>query len=523
MRRRPLLLAFALAACSPAEPASTVFYASGADLQSINPLLTTHPLARQVQRYLLLTTLVRYDSALAIRPYLASAWSWSADRRALTFTLRRDVRWHDGRPTGAADAAWTLRAAREAAVGYPRASDLACLERIEAGPDDRLTLRFCRPQAAVPDVLTDLAILPAHLLAGLPAESIASAAFNERPVGNGPYRFVEHVPRRRWVFERNPDFPPALGGPPALGRFVVVVVDEATTKLAGLMSGELDLAGITPMHAAVVRRLPGRAVLDYPLLFSYGLVWNTGRPPFDEPRMRRALSLAIDRRQVVDAYVYGFGEPAAGAVPSAHPLATPVEGVPFDRAGARALLDSLGWRLGDDGVRRREGRALEFSLLTVGSADNVLEQLLQADLAAVGARVRIRQMELGAFLAAAQGPARDYDALVTGIPGDLALGYLGALFDSRRRGGPLQYARYASPAVDAALDRGDLAEVQRLVARDLPITFLYHARGVQGLNTRLAGVRMDIRGELASVGSWHLVPAHAVPASAAGASRMAAR
>jgi peptide/nickel transport system substrate-binding protein len=492
-----------------------VFYASGADLQSINPLITTHPLARQVQRYVLFTTLARYDSALVPRPYLAERWEWSADRRVLTFTLRSGVKWHDGMPTTARDVAFTLEAARDPATGYPRASELSGVtgvteERGRAGAEvagaevAEVAIHFSRPQERFPDVLTDLAILPAHLLDSEPHAELRRAAFNEHPVGNGPYRFVRHEPNRRWVFEANPDFPAALGGPPAIQRLVVVVVDEPTTKLAALVAGELDLAGIAPMHAALVRRVPGRAVVDYPLLLSYGLVWNTSRSPFDDARLRRALTLAMNRRQMVEAYVYGFGQVADGPVSPEHPLAVAVPSVPFDREAARALLDSLGWRAGADGVRERGGRKLEFTLTTVGSADNVLEQLIQADLAAVGAKVRIRQLELGAFLAASQGGTRDYDALVTGITGDLALGYLGALFDSRRRAGPLQMAQYANPAVDSALDRGDYAVVQRLVARDLPISFLYHARGVQGLNTRIASVRMDLRGELATLGDWRL-------------------
>jgi peptide/nickel transport system substrate-binding protein len=367
-------------------------------------------------------------------------------------------------------------------------------------------LSFCRPQASFPDVLVELAVLPAHLLGGVAHARLRRAAFNEHPVGNGPYRFVSHAPNPRWVFEASRDFPPALGGPPAIRHFVVVVVDEPATKLAGLVDGELDVAGIGAMHASLVRRDPALTLLTYPILLTYGLVWNTARAPFGDPRLRRALTLALNRGQMVEAYLYGFGEVADGPVPPSHPLAVPVGHVPFDRAAARALLDSLGWRPGADGVRRRGGRALGFTILTVGTSDNSLEQMIQADLRAVGADVRIRQLELGAFLAAAQGAARDYDALVTGISGDLDLGYLRSLFDSRRLAGPLQYAQYRNPAVDAALDAGDFGAVQRIVARDLPISFLYHARGVQGMNRRLRGVRMDLRGELATLQRWHLAP-----------------
>jgi peptide/nickel transport system substrate-binding protein len=508
---RRLLLALALAGCRPAEPAGTVFYASGADLQSINSLFTTHPLAKQVQRYVLFTTLARYDSALTPRPYLARSWRWSDDRRTLALAMEPGVRWHDGVPTSAADVRFTLEAARDPVTGYPRASELACLERVDVpargsaeAAFDTVRLDFCEPQERFPDVLTDLAILPAHLLAGVPHGALRMAAFNQHPVGNGPFRFVSHEPNRRWVFAANPAFPAALGGPPAVARLAIVVVDEPTTKLAALVDGELDFAGIAPMHAALVRRVPGRAVVTYPLFLTYGLVWNTGRVMFADARLRRALTMALDRRQMVEAYLWGFGEVADGPVPPAHPLAAAVPHVPFDRAAAAALLDSLGWRPGPGGARTKDGRPLAFTLRTVGSSDNVLEQLIQSDLAAVGARVTIQQLELGAFLAAAEGGARDYDALVTGIAGDLALGYLGALFDSRRQGGPMQYARYRNPEVDRALDRGDLALVQRIVATDLPITFLYHARGVQGVNTRVRGVRVDLRGELASVASWHL-------------------
>src|SRR5262249_13690375 len=159
------------------------------------------------------------------------------------------VRWHDGAPTTATDIKWTLDAARDPATGYPRATDLAHLDSVLVTDDSTVTLRFTVSQRGFPDVLTDLAILPAHLLDTIPRARLRQAAWNAPRVGNGPFRFVTHEPNRRWVFAANRDFPASLGGPPELDRFIVVVVDEPTTKLAALTAGELDMAGIQPAHA----------------------------------------------------------------------------------------------------------------------------------------------------------------------------------------------------------------------------------------------------------------------------------
>src|SRR5256885_2094423 len=173
---------------------ATVLFASGADLQSINPLLTIHPLARQVQRYVLLTTLARYDSLLVPRPYLARSWRWSDRGRALTFRLRTDVRWDDGIATTARDVVWTLQAARDPATGYPRFTDLESVTSVTALDDSTVELRFTGapvPRAGggadLPDVFTDLAILPAHLLDSVPHARMRDASWNVHPVGNGPF------------------------------------------------------------------------------------------------------------------------------------------------------------------------------------------------------------------------------------------------------------------------------------------------------------------------------------------------
>ena len=471
MSRRPLpaLLALVvLAACGSVADrrGATVMFASGADLQSINPLVTVHPLARQVQRYVLFTTLARYDTALTPRPYLARSWAWAKGNRELRLQLQRDVRWHDGRPTTARDVAWTLEAARDPATGYPRQPELAGFSSVRAVDDSTVVIGFGAPQPGFPDVLTDLAILPAHLLDTVPHASLREAAFNERPVGNGPFRFVAHEANRRWVFAADSSFPASLGGPPALERFIVVVVDEPITKLAALTSGELDFAGIQPGHAEFVARDPALAVLSYPLLFTYGLVFNTRRPPFDDPAVRRAVDRAVDRREIVDGYLYGFGTPATGPVPPGVPGA--IELPPAAPAAAPAA-----------------GKRVAFELLTVGSGEAALEQMLQAQLSRAGFDVRIRQLELSAFLDRAYGPRHDFEAAVLGVPGDLGLAHLGPL---------------AALAGETAPEGA--GAIQRMFHDSVPVAFLYHARGLQGMNRRVTGVHMDLRGELASLHRW---------------------
>ncbi len=128
---------------------------------------------------------------------------------------------------------------------------------------------------------------------------------------------------------------------------------------------------------------------------------------------------------------------------------------------------------------------LRFELLTVGSGEAALEQMVQARLRAAGFDVVIRQLELSAFLARVYGPGREFDAAMLGIPGDPGLGYLAPLGE---------LAGIAMPS--------DAAEAQRRFADSMPVAFLYHARGLQGMSRRVRGVTMDVRGELATVHDW---------------------
>lgn len=501
-------------ACVPApRPADVVVFASGTDLESGNPLVTMHPLSRQVQRYALFVTLASYDTALAPVPYLARAWEWSDDRRTLTLRLVSAARWHDGTPTTATDVAFTLLAARDPATGYPRAGDLAAIDTVVATNDSTADVRFVRPQTVFPLVLCELPIAPAHLLRDVTRRDMRRHAFALAPVGNGPFRFVERTAGQRWVFARNDEFPPELGGPPTITKLVVAVVDEPTTKFAGLASGELDFAGIAPSMAALASRDPMIRAQDYPVLFATALILNTHRAPFDDERVRRAIDLSLDRQRIVEAALAGYGRPAGGPVVPENPLSLGRAPVQAPQT-ADSLLEAAGWKMAPEGFRVRNNRPLTVELLTVGSGDHALEQLVQADLAARGIRLEIRDMEFGALMARARGRPVDFDMLLTGISGDVSLAYLAAMHDSRQRGSALDYGDYHTPALDSLFQRTRTATadeargiwhaIQEVLAREVPSVWVYHARGLQGIARRMNGVRMDLRGEMVSLRDWNV-------------------
>jgi peptide/nickel transport system substrate-binding protein len=154
-------------------------------------------------------------------------------------------------------------------------------------------------------------------------------------------------------------------------------------------------------------------------------------------------------------------------------------------------------------------------LLTVGSGDNAVEQLVQADLAERGIRVEIRQLELATFLARAREMPKRYDVLLTGIPGDLGLAHLANMYESRFAGGALDYSGFHTARLDSLFERTRRArdaadvrdgwrEIQGELAREAPAAWIYHSRGVQGVSARLRGVVMDLRGEMVTIARWHV-------------------
>ncbi len=502
----------------PPRYGGTAVVAGPADLDDMNPLVASESWATQVLRYALFMPLIRYDAQLGYEPYLARSWELTGDT-GVVFHLRHDVRWHDGEPTTAYDVAFTYERARNPATGFPNSEYFEYWRGVQVL--DSFTVRFrFQPHAEPLAGLPFTPIAPKHLLDTIPPERLRQAAFNRAPVGNGPFRYVSHRANDRWVFEANPDFPKDLGGRPYLDRFVWRVVPENLAQVAEIQAGDVDVA-LTPPMDAVRRASAARGVhlVEYALRRYAFIGWNGRRPPLNDARVRRALTLAINRQAMVDAFRAGFGQVAVGPVMPWHwAFDRDLPPLPFDPDSARALLAAAGYRdrNGDGVVEDAAGKPFQIELKVVAknSVNRDVAELIRANLEAVGVHVIVQPVEGTTLISDVTSPDRRFDAFVFAWDGDFRLS-LRNQFHSAEIDGPYQFAGYRNAEVDSLLDVANRItdrrealpvwyRLQRILRDEQPWTFLYYAPQVLLVRDRLQGAVMDGRGALVNLARWWL-------------------
>jgi peptide/nickel transport system substrate-binding protein len=509
----------------------TAVVAGYVDIRALNPLASITDLSKALERYALYTPLLMLDSLLVPRPWLAEAWDTAAagpDSLLLTFRLRRDVYWQDGRPTTAHDVATTFGYALDPRTAWV---DAAALALHGPGPEviDSFTIRFRMRRH--PDFLEAFFLLPplpAHILEGAAPEEIGRHGIGTRPVGNGPFRFVRRD-GRDWVFEANPEFPAALGGPPNLERLVYRTIPEQTSLITEVMTQRVDLAvSIRPPQVARLEASEEVRVVPFPVPNWVFLALNTRLPYFRDRDVRRALAMAIDRQALVDGIMGGYNVTGRASVTPVHWAYDDARAVRFDPDSARLLLQRAGWIDRDgDGVREdASGRPFRFRLKVWQGAGSYRElaEAVQAQLARVGIDARPEVVEFNTFLSQVQGRVtprgrqRDFEAAIGNWTDNLLRKDDSQLLHSRNRDSPRQWTGFNSPRIDALLDTlavtmdraaaGPLwSAYQQALIDESPLLFLFYAQGINAARRRLEGLPADDpRGPLATVQRWWLRP-----------------
>lgn len=506
----------------------TVVVATVGDFRGgMNPAVSTDYNGTQYQLFALLMTLVRYDADLQPVPYLARSWEINADTTRLTFHLRGDVTWDDGEPTTARDVAFTYRLVTNPETGFPNP---AYWDEYGRGDDavevvDDTTVVFAlHPHADFLDPWRATPILPEHLLGDVPPAELANHPFTtECPVGNGPYVFEEHRLNEYWAFRANPGFPAELGGRPYPDRLVHRIIPEQTTLLTELLTGGIQAyIGVQPDQAEQVQADPAVELLTYQHRQTSIVAWNARRPQLSDARVRRALTLGMDREGIVRAVLKGYGTVVNSTVPPTHWQYDPsvLPDMSYNPEAAEALLGEAGWKDRDgDGVRENaEGEPLRITVLyNQGSRQRQsIAELMQAQLAKIGVDIRIQVLDVPT-LSTRLFQTKDFDAVITSWIADFRLDDRD-LFDSHRIDGPWAMSGTNDPELDRYLDTLQTV-VDRTKAKPLwdayqrrlvevqPYTFLYIATQLLGVRKSLHDVRADTRGDLVALQSWWLDPA----------------
>jgi peptide/nickel transport system substrate-binding protein len=403
-------------------------------------------------------TLVYFDPLKAKEPVdtsigeLAEKWSWQDHYRNLVFVLRRDIKWHDGKPFTSRDVKFTFDMVREApgAEGKlrinPRKDWYANIEAIEAPDAYTVVFRLKRPQPS-------LLIMLASGYSPVYAAHIPPAQYRTTCVGTGPFKLKEWRLGEYIDYVKNPDY--FVKGRPYLDGLRYVIIKERGTRTAALQAGQLDVAmpGETTKAAAeqIKAAVPKVVVTTAATNVTDNIIMNVKKPPFDNQKVRLAVSYAIDRRALIQGVHQGGGMLGAGMAPSPYGvwgllekdlLALPGYGKPADmKARARALMAEAGVSPQNPLKVEIVTRAIA---VYVDMASFVINELKQ-----IGIEASLKQIETAQWHAMATRGDYQIGANLTGLgPDDPDANF----YENYGCGSPRNYSGYCNEEIQKLID-----------------------------------------------------------------------
>ena len=430
-------------------------------------------------------------------PRLVESFEWSADTTLLDLELRSDVSWSDGAPVTAEDVRWTWQAQTDPDLAWGYAQSKDNIRDVEVIAPHKLRIHFRQPSPSQMAELNEGVILPKHLWSQLPFSQWRSneSWFREHLVVNGPFELESWTRQEQIVLRRNEAYyEPGL---PRLDRVVFRVVPQKQNQLGELVAGEVDFVEQVPPAEVSRLQQQGIQILRFwARQFNY-ICWNTRRPLFADPEVRRALTLAIDRQEIVEALWYGFARVAVSPLLTSTWAHDPdLEALPFDLEEARRILRAKGWSDTDqDGILDLGGEPFSFELITnTGSqVRNDAAVMVQEQLRRAGIQVRLRQLEFNTVVS--RSLEHDFDALLGGWDIDTSLDLTYAFHTESIEDG-YNFGQFSDPEVDRLIETANLEtdptqrvaqlrEIEAILHRTQPYTFLWEPQRLSAASGRL--------------------------------------
>jgi peptide/nickel transport system substrate-binding protein len=529
----PVVLA---GACGRGEPSAapaagpdggTLVIAEPGDADNLLPPMTTSILGHAVAD-LVFDHLAEIGDSLqttgdhGFEPQLADMWTWAPDSMSVAFHLDPRARWHDGVPVRAADVRFSLVLSKNPKLGSSIGPLLTNVDSVSVRDSLTAVAWFhAKTPESFFNIVYQLWVLPKHLLDTIPPERLATSEVVRHPVGSGRFRFVSWEPGTRLELMADTG---NYRGRSKLDRVIWAITPNNNAAFTQMLSGEADLLeNATPDQLKAVAGHADLRPFIWPSLQYVFLGMNSrdpGRharshPVFGDLRVRRAVSMAIDRHAMLQNVFDSLGAISYGPFPRTLATSDTTLGLPpYDPAHAAALLDSSGWTAGPDGVRHRNGRALAVRLLvpTSSAFRMAYAVLIQDALRKAGMTVTLDAEQFPSFLA--KQTAGDFDLVLSGAGTDPNAGGAEQTWGTTAMPpSGLNYVAYANPRFDALIDTAsaafDAAAAQRFASRayqviadDAPAVWLYDVVSYGVINRRFHIPAMRADGWWQHLADW---------------------
>lgn len=407
--------------------------------------------------------LVVFDDSGQPQPQLAESWE-IVDDLTYVFTLKSGISFHDGKALTADDVVYSIMRIKDEATASPRASQFTLVDSVEATDASTVTFNLSAPYGPF------LATLAASYSAIVPSLD-PPADFQTTINGTGPFMLAEYTQDTQTILAANPAY--REPGTPRLASLNYRILPDEPSRLAAIRTGDIQLTTLAdPISADSARTSEGVTVVEQETTDYYLLGFNCLQVPFDNPKVRQALSLAIDRQAIIDAVFFGKGQVTGPIVPTLGDWSQPIDQLPRyqqDLDGARALLEEAG------------ATDLSFDVLvgTLYPEFISIALVMQDQLSEIGVTMNLDQVEWGTFVD--RWLARDFASFVSynGSGNDPDL----AVYAMLSTGGSTNAFQFSDEEVDRLLENGRTTtdpeerkafyhEVEVAVAEAAPALFL---------------------------------------------------
>lgn len=428
-------------------------------------------------------SLLRYGEGMKLVPNLAEE-AQAVDPYTIVFKIREGVKFHDGTPLTIEDVLFSFQRILNPDTKSPAAAFYQDVESIKAIGDNKIEFKLKKPMASA--LLPNFAGVNSSIVSKKFVESAKNMQLETN--GTGPFYLAEYVPGNYITLKKNPYY--YVKDQPYVDEIKIVFMPEEVSRVAALKNGDVDIAKINePLN---LKQFPEGKFKVYrsPVLSYYLIGINTTRKPLNDPKVRNALNYAINREAIIKAVAFSEGIVTGPLNPAVQPWALQPKAFDeytYNPAKAKELLAQAGYPNG-----------FEFEIVTSQRYNfDKVAQVIQAQLAEVGVKVKINLVEWGIFIK--RWRESDFDAFISMNSGSIEPDI--QFYRTFHTGGSTNVFLYSNPRVDELLDLGrsevDISkrkaiydELQRLLVKESPIIFLYSANQIFVSNASVEGFKL---------------------------------